>query len=88
MTEQPPSFEQSMQELESIVNQLEQGGSMNLDNTLALFERGVQLTKQCQQTLDHAKQHVVKVMESNGSLLEETMVSPESDMDEVDDIAH
>ncbi|MGB5735713.1 MAG: exodeoxyribonuclease VII small subunit [Thiohalocapsa sp.] len=53
----PKDFERSMQELEALVDQLEQG-DLTLEQSLAAFERGVNLTRTCQQALDTAEQRV------------------------------
>ena len=42
-----PSFEQSLNELESVVDALEKG-EMTLEESLAAFERGIGLTRVCQ----------------------------------------
>ena len=53
----PPSFEQSLAELEGVVAALEQG-DLTLEDSLAAFERGIGLTRICQQTLETAEQRV------------------------------
>ena len=53
----PKDFERSMQELEALVDQLEQG-DLTLEQSLAAFERGINLTRTCQQALDTAEQRV------------------------------
>lgn len=50
-------FEQAMAELESIVQQLEQG-DLTLDASLSQFEHGISLVKQSQQQLQSAEQKV------------------------------
>ena len=60
MAEQKPlpnAFEDAIQELETIVEQLEQG-DLTLDAALSHFERGVTLTKHSQQALNNAEQKV------------------------------
>lgn len=57
-TDKPLHFEQSMTELETLVNALEKG-EMSLEDALAAFEKGITLTKTCQQQLDQAKQKVL-----------------------------
>ena len=52
-----PSFEQAMQELEQLVETMEKG-ELSLDDSLQAFERGVQLTRICQQALSEAEQRV------------------------------
>lgn len=56
-TAQAPSFEQALAELEGIVDALEQGET-TLEESLVAFERGVGLTRLCQQALDTAEQRV------------------------------
>lgn len=59
------SFEQSMQELESIVNQMEQG-DIPLEQALQQFERGVQLASQGQKKLQQAEQKVQILLNQQG----------------------
>jgi len=47
-------FEQSLEELEQLVNKMETG-ELNLEQSLTSYERGVSLYKQCQQALEHAQ---------------------------------
>ncbi|MCU7810105.1 MAG: exodeoxyribonuclease VII small subunit [Candidatus Thiodiazotropha sp. (ex Notomyrtea botanica)] len=54
---QPPALEDAMKELESLVESLEQG-DQPLEESLLAFERGVTLTRICQQALDEAEQKV------------------------------
>lgn len=49
-----PTFEESLQELEKIVMQLEQG-DVPLESALDAFKRGMELSKQCQDTLSRQK---------------------------------
>lgn len=51
------SFEASISELETLVNTLETG-DLSLEDSLATFEKGVKLTKECQQQLSVAEQKV------------------------------
>lgn len=59
------SFEQSMQELETIVNKMEQG-DLPLEDALQNFERGIQLARSSQQKLKDAEQKVQILMSQNG----------------------
>lgn len=60
-----PSFEAAMSELTKIVEEMEHS-SLTLEDSLKNFERGVQLTRQCQSTLKDAEQHVKILIENNG----------------------
>ena len=50
-------FEKSIEELNSIVEQMEQG-DLSLEQSLKSFERGIALTRQCQDALKTAEQTV------------------------------
>lgn len=52
-----PSFEQALSELETLVDTLEQG-DLSLEDSLKSFERGVALTRTCQQALNAAEQKI------------------------------
>ena len=60
-----PGFEQSLKELESLVEQMEQG-DLSLEDSLSHFERGVQLSRACQTALKEAEQKVEILMQKNG----------------------
>lgn len=60
-----PDFETALAELETLVENLEQG-DMSLDESLQQFERGVQLTRSCQQALQEAEQKVQVLIEKDG----------------------
>lgn len=53
----PPSFEEAMDELEALVEQME-SGELTLEQSLTAFEKGIALTKSCQQALQAAEQKV------------------------------
>ncbi len=53
----PASFEDSLSELEALVESME-NGELSLDESLAAFERGIALTRNCQQALQAAEQKV------------------------------
>jgi exodeoxyribonuclease VII small subunit len=53
----PPTFEQSLDELESLVERME-SGELSLDESLAAFERGISLTRSCQEALQAAEKRV------------------------------
>jgi|GEM_PF-443026 len=56
-------FEQSLQKLEQIVKQMEQGDP-SLEHALSQFEEGVKLTKQCQKALSQAELKIQQLTES------------------------
>ncbi|MBD3652971.1 exodeoxyribonuclease VII small subunit [Kangiella sp.] len=63
------NFESQLQQLETIVEQLE-GGELPLDEALKVFEKGVKLSRQCQQLLAEAEQKVTILMENQEQAFE------------------
>jgi exodeoxyribonuclease VII small subunit len=51
------TFERSLDELEQLVQKMEQG-EQSLDESLAAYERGVALYRQCQSALEQAELRV------------------------------
>ena len=70
----PADFETALAELEALVEKMEQG-DLTLDESLKQFERGVELTRSCQQALQ-AEQKVQILLEKGG---EQTLEPLESD---------
>ena len=63
---EPPQFERALEELEGLVDRLE-GEDLTLEESLAVFERGIGLTRTCQQALDAAEQRVRILTEQSDS---------------------
>lgn len=64
MVKKAATFEDSLAELEQLVERMEQG-NLALEESLKLFERGVQLTRTCQKALKDAEQKVQILLEEN-----------------------
>ncbi len=62
-----PKFEECLQRLEKIVQELEKG-DVPLEKSLTLFEEGVQLSNSCRKELDQAEGKVEILLKSNGKL--------------------
>ena len=60
------SFEESLNELDTIVQSLEKG-DVNLEESMALFERGLNLSQLSQVKLQTAEQKVKILLEKNGT---------------------
>ncbi len=63
------NFESQLAELESIVDQLEDG-DLPLDEALKIFEKGVKLSRQCQKHLAEAEQKVTILMNGKEELFD------------------
>ena len=55
--DESPAFEEALEELEAIVERMEDG-EPSLEESLKLFERGMDLTRSCQKALDDAEQRI------------------------------
>ena len=56
----PEGFESALEELEGLVERLEQG-EQGLDAALRDFERGIRLSRQCEQALKAAEQRIATI---------------------------
>jgi exodeoxyribonuclease VII small subunit len=73
-SEEPVDFERALAELEGIVRQLE-AGSQTLDQSLALFERGVELARTCKERLSEAELRVSQLVKDKDGLFNEQPLS-------------
>ena len=62
-----PKFEECLQRLEMIVNELEKG-DLALEQSLALFEEGMKLSDSCRKELEEAEGKVEILLKQNGKL--------------------
>jgi exodeoxyribonuclease VII small subunit len=56
------SFEEALRRLEEIVDSLE-NGELSLEESIAIFEEGVGLTRNCSKQLEEAEQKVSRLLE-------------------------
>lgn len=59
-------FEENLADLEVIVQKLE-NGDVALEEAISEFQKGMQLSKELQTTLDQAEKTLVKVMQADGT---------------------
>jgi len=64
------SFEDAMKELESVVSKLD-SGDFSLEESIALFQKGVELSKYCSSRLEEIEKQV-KILTDNGGHMTET----------------
>lgn len=62
--QQTKSFEASLESLEQIVRQLEQG-DLPLEKSLELFEQGIRLSRECQERLSQAERRIEILLRDN-----------------------
>jgi exodeoxyribonuclease VII small subunit len=76
-----PDFEAALAELEKIVERME-SGDQNLEEALASFQRGIELTRACQKGLKEAEQRVEKLVQEGGETRTEPFAEDASDSGE------
>ena len=77
--DKPKNFETSLEELERIVRELEQG-ELTLEKSLELFEQGVKLSRECQERLNQAERRIEILMRDNQGRAVVRPFDPESEL--------
>jgi len=77
-----PNFEQALERLETIVEELE-GGALSLEDSIARYEEGVKLSRHLGRTLDEAEKRIERlVTDEDGTPSTEPMGFDDGDADE------
>ncbi|NLH32281.1 MAG: exodeoxyribonuclease VII small subunit [Firmicutes bacterium] len=72
------TFEEAIKALEDVVRQLEDG-TVTLDESLKLFEKGVELARICRAKLDQYEAKIEILLERNGEAVTEPFVQKETE---------
>ncbi len=64
---QPYDFESSLTALQKLVETMEKG-DLSLEDSLAAFEQGIKLTRECQTMLSKAEQKVQLLISKNSGI--------------------
>jgi exodeoxyribonuclease VII small subunit len=83
-TPKPKAFETSLEELERIVRELEQG-ELTLEKSLELFEQGVKLSRECQERLSQAERRIEILMRDSQGRAAVRPFDPEVETGAADD---
>ena len=71
------NFEEGMEKLEQIANELEKG-DLDLDESVKKFEEGMKISKQCSGMLQDAEKKITMLIKnSDGELQEENFIQEE-----------
>jgi exodeoxyribonuclease VII small subunit len=71
--EKDSSFEELMQKLEDITNKLEKE-NLNLDESVKLFEEGMNISKQASEKLENAEKRITVILDPEGAGEEENFI--------------
>lgn len=63
------NFEESLEKLENIVKELE-NGNVNLDDAINKFNEAMVLAKTCDEKLKNAEESINKILNSDGTISE------------------
>ncbi|MBI5179131.1 MAG: exodeoxyribonuclease VII small subunit [Nitrospinae bacterium] len=86
MAEEKIKFEKALERLEEIVATLE-GGDMELEKSLKMFEEGIKMARACQTHLAQAEKKIEKlVKDQKGELATEPMEEEPEEGDADDDV--
>lgn len=72
-----PNFEENIENLETIVKELEKG-DLNLDDSISKFEQGIKIAKECNKMLEDAEKKITILLEKDGEVKEENFTSNEA----------
>ncbi len=61
---QTKTFENNLSKLSEIIEKMEQQ-DVGLEESLKLYEQGIQLTRKCQKIIDDAEKKIEQLMEDN-----------------------
>ena len=67
------SFEENVEQLEKIVQELEKG-DLNLDESIKKFEEGIKLSKKCNEILEEAEKKITVLIKKDDGLQEENLI--------------
>lgn len=81
MAEKKKTFEESLEELEELVEKME-SGELPLDKSLESYERGVKLAAYCAKELDIAQKKIEKLEKDHLGAFATTPLDENEDVDE------
>ena len=70
------NFEEQIEELESIIKELE-AGKLNLDESVEKFEEGMKISKECSKMLEDAERKITILLNKDGNIEEEDFETKE-----------
>jgi len=69
-------FEEAMKQLEAVATKLEKG-DLSLDESVATFEEGMKLSKQCNKLLESAEKRITILLKDGDKIKEENFIQEE-----------
>ena len=72
MSDKEMTFEESLKALEELVDILEKG-DLDLDKSLDIYEKAVELRNKCRKILENSERRVQKIMENSNGIQKEDL---------------
>ncbi len=76
MSKKDVNFEELIEKLEEITNKLEKE-QLSLDESVKLFEEGMQISKECNSKLEDAEKRITILINQNDEVKEENFIPEE-----------
>jgi len=76
-TDKQPGFEKSLERLEAIVQEME-NGTLSLDKMMKHFEEGMSLVKFCSEKLNEVEHKIEILVKKNGQITAEPFTAPDA----------
>ena len=70
------TFEEQIEKLEGIVEELE-NGNLSLEDSVTKFEEGIKISKECNKTLEEAEKKITILINRDGEIKEENFKTEE-----------
>ena len=70
------SFEEQIEQLESIVKELEKG-ELTLEDSVTKFEEGIKISRECNKTLEEAEKKITILVNQDGEMKEQKINTEE-----------
>lgn len=71
------SFEELLSRLEDITSKLEKEENISLEDSMKLFEEGIDISKKCNQQIEEAEKKIAILIKENDEIKEENFIPNE-----------
>lgn len=72
------SFEELLTRLEEITSKLEKEENISLDESMKLFEEGIEISKKCNKQIEEAEKKINILIKENDEIKEESFINSEA----------
>ncbi len=73
------TFEELLNKLDMITSQLEKEETISLEESMKLFEEGINISQKCNQQIDEAEKKIAILIRENDEIKEENFIQNDED---------